>query len=114
LNTTVRHPDPNTDGRTHASNVNADDKSKSFASATVTQLDDPLNDNAPPNRPAVDHDAPDSVPTCPFPHASPPPKPHPLARERAAPRGAGGLDSVEAQRPLAERFVAASAHVTDD
>jgi hypothetical protein len=114
LNSTVRHPD-NTDGRTHASNVNADEKSKSLASATVTQLDDPLNDNAPPNLPAALQLVDDNVPTWPFPLASATLDPDPSLKPHAAtkPEGGGALfetvtdtDCDDAEFPAASRATA--------
>jgi hypothetical protein len=79
FNTTVRHP-ANVDGRTHADTVIPDDNRNPTASGTDTKLDDPLNDNAFPYRPAVDHDAPLTDPTCPFPDRSPTTNPAPSSK----------------------------------
>src|SRR4026208_2101784 len=56
--TIVRHPVWLAVGLTHASNVAPVVRSSDDASGTETRPVDPLNDNAPPKRPAVDHDTP--------------------------------------------------------
>ena len=57
FSTTVRQPDCDTDGNTHAITVIADDRSNDAESATLTRADDPSNDNSPPYFPADDHDS---------------------------------------------------------
>ena len=69
LTTTVRHP-PALDGRTHASTVIPDDRSNELESGTVTQSFTPSKLNPDPNRPAILHTAPDTVPTFPRPDES--------------------------------------------
>ena len=55
LKRTVRQPTPVAVGRTHASSVIAVVRSSEATSATVTQLELPLNESAPPYLPAVVH-----------------------------------------------------------
>src|SRR4051812_2441201 len=62
LKMTVRQLLPSAVGRTHASSVIADVRSRSLASAIRTESLTPSNDSAPPVLPAVDQVAPVNVP----------------------------------------------------
>src|SRR4051812_32063503 len=57
-------------GYTHASSVSAVVRSRAAESGTVTVSALPSNDRALPNRPAVDHVAPETEPVRPLPEAS--------------------------------------------
>src|SRR5437867_3080842 len=81
-----------TDGLTHASSVMPAVRSRSLASATVTQSLTPSKDNAAPFLPAVDQEAPEMVPVCALPDASAVDVPVPSSKAYAAisPAGGGG------------------------
>ena len=85
----VRHPDCDTVGSIHADNVIADDNLNDADDATCTTLLDPLNHNAPPYRPCVDHDAPVIEPVFPFPDTSATDEPDPASNEYPATNPAG-------------------------
>ena len=116
MNSTVRQLEPSAAGFTHASSVIPFERSREFASATVTQLEEPLNDNAPPNLPATLHVAPLIVPLFPFPERSASVVPVPALKEYAAtsPGGGGGggggamFETVTETVPEPAEFPAAS------
>jgi hypothetical protein len=105
--TIVRHPDCDTAGLIHPDNVIPDDNPNEGDDATCTTLLDPLNDIAPPYRPAVDHDAPTTDPVFPFPDTSTTDDPDPASNENpnTSPAGSGGAANVvtdtTAEYPLA-------------
>ena len=87
--TIVRHPDCDADGLIHPDSVIAPDNPSDADDGTCTTLLDPLNDIAPPYRPAADHDAPCTTPVFPFPDTSTTDDPDPASNEYPATNPAG-------------------------
>ncbi len=90
LSTTVCQSAPAPLGRTQAESVIPFVRSRSFASATVTQSSIPSNESAPPFLPAADHSGPEIVPVWPLPVASASVVPEPALKPYAATSPAGG------------------------
>ena len=92
----VRHPDCDTAGSIHADNVIADDNPSDGDDATCTTLLDPLNDIAPPYRPASTTTPPCTNPVFPFPDTSATDDPDPASNEypNTNPAGTGGAAGV--------------------
>src|SRR4029453_9840481 len=90
LSRTVCQSAPAPVGLTQAESVIPLLRSRSLASATVTQSVTPSNESAPPFFPAADHVAPEIVPVCPLPVASAAVVPVPASKDQAATRPDGG------------------------
>src|SRR5712691_9493563 len=86
LNSTQRQAVPSALGLTHASRVIPVVRSSEVESGIVTRLDVPLNESAPPKRPALDQDVVATVPALPVPEASATVVPLPSSNEYAATR----------------------------
>src|SRR4029453_15773596 len=90
LSRTVCQSAPAPVGLTQAESVIPLLKSRSLASATVTQSLTPSKESAPPFLPAADHVAPEIVPVFPLPVASPAGVHVPASKDHAATRPDGG------------------------
>src|SRR5688572_26886194 len=90
LSRIVRQSEPEAVGLTQAESVIPLVRSRSFASAMVTQSLTPSNESAPPFLPVADHVAPVIVPVCPLPVASAAVGPVPASNDQAATSPVGG------------------------